>query len=130
MTDEQLAKPGLLMKYFVLKPAGGDAYAVASRSAMRAYAFSVMDINAEFAGEILDWVRREEAKDLADFPVSSPAQRCAMTEQLAKPERLGWKSPDERAETIEAANEWEKRALASEARVRELEQALQEIEWI
>jgi hypothetical protein len=29
---------GLLMKYFVLKPAGDDRYAAASRKAMRAYA--------------------------------------------------------------------------------------------
>jgi hypothetical protein len=33
------------------------------------------------------------------------------------PERLGWKTPDERAETIEAAGQWESRALAAEAKV-------------
>lgn len=29
---------GLMMKYFVLKPRGNDAYAAASRAAMHAYA--------------------------------------------------------------------------------------------
>lgn len=49
---------GLLMKYFVLKPAGGDIYALASREAMRAYANVVGVDNPQFADEIRAWVAK------------------------------------------------------------------------
>lgn len=55
---------GLFMKYFVLKPAGDDVYAKASRKAMRAYAWMLKsetedtEINA-FADELLAWATRE-----------------------------------------------------------------------
>ena len=53
---------GLLMKYFVLKPAGDDMHARASRAAMRTYALALKQDDAEndkFADEILDWVSCE-----------------------------------------------------------------------
>ena len=58
---------GLSMKYFVLKPAGDDAYAKASRCAMRKYAWFLKSQDAdddthehtEFANGILAWVDRE-----------------------------------------------------------------------
>lgn len=55
---------GLEMKYFVLKPRSkrlGDAYARASREALRAYAKSVADSDLELAEALWDWAR-EEAK--------------------------------------------------------------------
>jgi hypothetical protein len=51
---------GLLMKYFVLKPAGSDIFAAASRKAMRAYAMHVMEDNPIFAQELRDWADREQ----------------------------------------------------------------------
>ena len=50
----------LHMKYFVLKPAGTDAYAVASRRAMLAYAKWIGGVGeTDFAKELTDWVDRE-----------------------------------------------------------------------
>lgn len=54
---------GLLMKYFVLKPAGGDAYAVASRAAMLTYAVSIVGTNPEMHRELIEWIEREEKAD-------------------------------------------------------------------
>lgn len=51
---------GLQMKYFVLKPAGDDPYAKASRAALREYAKSIMDENTELAIDLYDWVYGEE----------------------------------------------------------------------
>lgn len=39
--------------------------------------------------------------------------------------RLGWREPAERAETIEAANAWEKRALAAEAALSEAQRIME-----
>lgn len=49
----------LIMKYFVLKPAGDNAYAEASRLAMRAYATKIYGENAELAKELREWADRE-----------------------------------------------------------------------
>jgi hypothetical protein len=51
---------GLLMKYFVLKPNGDDAYADASRNAMSAYAASIRSTNLSLADDLLKWVIREQ----------------------------------------------------------------------
>lgn len=51
---------GLLMKYFVLKPAGSDIYAAASRKAMRAYATHIRDANREFSDELRSWADKEQ----------------------------------------------------------------------
>lgn len=50
---------GLLMKYFVLKPRGKDAYAAASRLAMLTYADAVADTNKALAAELREWVANE-----------------------------------------------------------------------
>ena len=50
---------GLIMKYFVLKPSGSDAYAVASRKAMRAYANAIRAENPELSSELWEWCARE-----------------------------------------------------------------------
>lgn len=47
------------MKYFVLKPAGGDAYAKASRAAMHAYARSIAKENKELSDSLIDWASDE-----------------------------------------------------------------------
>ena len=52
---------GLLLKYFVLKPAGSDAYAQASRAAMRMYASAISTYNPGLALELGEWVDREVA---------------------------------------------------------------------
>lgn len=57
--------PGLIMKYFVLKPAGDDKYAKASRMAMRKYAEVIAEENLEFATEIRNWCDRENAASYA-----------------------------------------------------------------
>ena len=46
---------GLKMKYFVLKPSGGDKYAEASRKAMRAYANHIQGENPELWVRDRDW---------------------------------------------------------------------------
>lgn len=51
---------GLQMKYFVVKPAGDDTYAKASRAAIRCYARHVEAANPEFAKELNEWAQREE----------------------------------------------------------------------
>lgn len=53
---------GLLMKYFVLKPAGNDRYAAASRRAMRAYADFIREENVVLSDELRDWAGREGAE--------------------------------------------------------------------
>ena len=47
------------MKYFVLKPSGSDAYAKASRAAMRAYANHIASENEELCDELREWADRE-----------------------------------------------------------------------
>lgn len=56
-----------MMKYFVLKPAGKDKFAVASRKAMIKYADHIMETaeseeDKQFAMEIHRWVGDEFAK--------------------------------------------------------------------
>lgn len=50
---------GLLMKYFVLKPNGHDAYAMASREAMRAYASAIKEENPVLAEDLNQWATKE-----------------------------------------------------------------------
>jgi hypothetical protein len=51
---------GLLMKYFVLKPNGDNEHAIASRSAMRAYATAIRANNVVLSDELREWVDREQ----------------------------------------------------------------------
>lgn len=51
----------LMLKYFVLKPAGPGAYAEASRAAMRAYAQAIAVHDFQLALELNEWVDREVA---------------------------------------------------------------------
>lgn len=51
---------GLKMKYFVLKPRGGDAYAKASRAAMEAYAKVIDDENPVLAQQLKMWATDEK----------------------------------------------------------------------
>lgn len=56
---------GLEMKYFVLKPRAkdrDDAYAIASQSALFAYADAIEDTNLELAEELRGWAAREVAR--------------------------------------------------------------------
>lgn len=46
---------GLEMKYFVLKPAGEDAYAIASRTALKAYASAIEKENPSLAYDLHMW---------------------------------------------------------------------------
>lgn len=55
---------GLLLKYFVLKPAGSDAYAQASRMAMEEFARDIADENPVLARELREWTERERAAAL------------------------------------------------------------------
>lgn len=57
---------GLLMKYFVLKPAGNDRYAAASRKAMRAYATFIAEENPELAAELRNWADHEQTNSLEE----------------------------------------------------------------
>lgn len=50
---------GLTMKYFVLKPAGDDSYAKASRAAMRTYANRISEENRGLCEELYAWADRE-----------------------------------------------------------------------
>lgn len=52
----------LVMKYFVLKPKGGDEQARASRAAMLAYAEKIKEHDQELAQQLREWVAREEVK--------------------------------------------------------------------
>ena len=49
------------MKYFVLKPSGNDAYAIASRAAMRAYADSIKNEDEVLALELYEWANNESS---------------------------------------------------------------------
>jgi hypothetical protein len=50
---------GLVMKYFVLKPAGKDVYAAASRRAMNAYAKHIKDENPQLSEQLHNWAAIE-----------------------------------------------------------------------
>lgn len=51
---------GLIMKYFILKPAGHSSYAKASRDAMEAYAKSIERDNSQLAADLRSWIARED----------------------------------------------------------------------
>ena len=55
---------GLEMKYFVLKPSGTDAYAKASRIAMKAYANHIEAINKDLCDDLRNWADREAVEQL------------------------------------------------------------------
>jgi hypothetical protein len=56
---------GIIMKYFVLKPAGDDAYASASRTAMLAYAKHIKDTNPDLCRDLTEWADHEHAESCA-----------------------------------------------------------------
>lgn len=53
---------GLLMRYFVLRPAGTDSHARASRTAIQAYARAIAIEKPELARALEEWVAEERAK--------------------------------------------------------------------
>lgn len=59
---------GLVMKYFVLKPKGDDAYAKASRAAMRQYARLIREENQELHDELMAWADREQFAQMEPTP--------------------------------------------------------------
>lgn len=73
---------GLQMKYFVLKPHGDDAYAKASRAAMRAYANHIAEENPDLRDELREWADREtpdlHSEQAPNVPHEGPARAsCA-----------------------------------------------------
>lgn len=58
-TDKDGNWPGLVMKYFVLKPRGDDMHAEASRAAMLTYASMIAETNPVLSSEMSFWVNRE-----------------------------------------------------------------------
>jgi len=58
--------PGLLMKYFVLKPKGNDPYAKASREALLKYAEFIEGENPEMASDLRHWALSEDARIKVD----------------------------------------------------------------
>ena len=50
---------GLTMKYFILKPRGDDAYAIASRKAIQTYARYIEHINFKLAKDLFAWIGQE-----------------------------------------------------------------------
>lgn len=76
-----MSAPGLVMKYFVLKPAGDDVYARASRMAMLKYADALerQRENPELTGQLREWVARENAEAYARS-VQSSSTTCAPSE--------------------------------------------------
>jgi hypothetical protein len=61
---------GLIMKYFVLKPKGTDAYAEASRDAMWHYAHRIEKENRKLARQLLRWVWEERKQALIEGGVN------------------------------------------------------------
>ena len=61
MSDET-ERNGLKMKYFVLKPAGDDIYAQASRAAMFAYATLIAKKDETLARDLNKWATDEALK--------------------------------------------------------------------
>lgn len=70
-----MAGNGLMMKYFVLKPAGTDIYAQASRRAMRSYAALIESDNQQFADELRKWADDEFAKAIDAGMHAEPTDR-------------------------------------------------------
>lgn len=50
----------LQMKYFVLKPAGNDRYAHASRWAMKTYAVEIAEVDPSLSDSLMQWYNDEE----------------------------------------------------------------------
>lgn len=57
------AATGLIMKHFTLSPTKYDAYGMASREALRAYALSIAETNPRLAGDLTAWADAIEAGD-------------------------------------------------------------------
>lgn len=53
---------GLEMKYFVLKPKGDNPYAKASRAALKAYADSIQEENAQLCHDLHLWEIDEQGE--------------------------------------------------------------------
>lgn len=70
MNDDE----GLKMKYFVVKPHGTDAYATASRAALRAYAESIRKENPNLACDLNHWERVAELQCRADWGEFGPTE--------------------------------------------------------
>lgn len=69
---------GLMMKYFVLKPAGTDVYAQASRRAMRSYAALIEPDNPEFAKDLREWADTEFEAALEAGMHAEPTDRFGL----------------------------------------------------
>jgi hypothetical protein len=64
----------LEMKYFILKPKGTDAFAKASRAAMRVYAKHMIEVDHDLADELRMWADREQIATLdQDEPATDSA---------------------------------------------------------
>jgi len=73
MSDIDLtAKSALQMQYFTLNPRGDDAYALASRRAMDAYASAIAGINMALATDLRVWADRERVGDAEPAPAPEP----------------------------------------------------------
>lgn len=67
---------GLEMKYFVLKPRGNDAYAAASRKALRAYSSQIEEENPELGRQLRGWANKESMAALeAAIPEPPPQEK-------------------------------------------------------
>ncbi len=55
----------LMLKYFVLKPAGDGIHAQASRKALRAYANVIRNDDVELSDELREWASCENAEAYA-----------------------------------------------------------------
>lgn len=66
---------GLITKYFILRPRSkykGDAYAEASRNAMRTYAKSIESTNPELAKDLRHWSNAETDHNLCNEKAPIP----------------------------------------------------------
>ena len=73
MSDIDLtAKSALQMQYFTLNPRGDDAYALASRRAMDAYASAIAGINMALATDLRVWADRERVGVAEPAPAPEP----------------------------------------------------------
>jgi len=66
------------LKYFVLKPGGADAYAVASQKAMECYAHAIRKIDPELTTALLAWVTRAKTNAKAG-PIEWPPPRQSLS---------------------------------------------------
>lgn len=72
---------GLIMKYFVLKPRGSDAYAKASRGAMRSFAAGIQAADPEMADALYAWAD-SEAKASEFEGLGRPLSTCPTCGEL------------------------------------------------